>query len=70
MRVSAWSLFLFLVELLGSAGLGATPATNVDGAARYVAPASSAVEPSPWLMLVGGLGLLGMLMRFRRHRID
>lgn len=70
MKVSTYTIFLFLVELIGSTGLGAAPATGVDGAARSVLPASSAVEPSPWLMLVGGLGLLGMLMRFRRHRTD
>jgi hypothetical protein len=31
--------------------------------------AGSALEPSPWLMMIGGLGFLTMLMRFRRGRI-
>ncbi|MBV8213703.1 MAG: hypothetical protein JOZ08_10845 [Verrucomicrobia bacterium] len=67
MRFRTISLLLVLNELVGLASAGAT---NVGGAGQTATSASSPGEPSPWLMLLGGLGLLGMLMRFRRRRTD
>jgi len=69
--VKAWTVshVLLIVELLGSSGFCASVGTHLDSAGQVMS-SSTAVEPSPWLMLLGGLGLLWMLMRFRRHRTD
>jgi len=64
------SLLLVFNELVALASSGAPAGTNLGGAGQTAMSASSATEPSPWLMLLGGLGFLGMLMRFRRHRTD
>jgi MYXO-CTERM domain-containing protein len=68
MKIRTVSVLLLLTELAGSAGFGAPVSTHFDSTGQAVISSSSTVEPSPWLMLLGGLGLLWMLMRFRRHR--
>jgi MYXO-CTERM domain-containing protein len=70
MRIRTVPSLLLCNELVVSAGLAAPVGTNLDTAGHTVTSSSSTVEPSPWLMLLGGLGLLWMLMRFRRHRTD
>ena len=64
------SLLLAVNELVELASSGAPAGTHLGAAGQTAISASSPGEPSPWLMLLGGLGLLGMLMRFRRHRTD
>jgi MYXO-CTERM domain-containing protein len=70
MKVRTVYFLLLFTELVGTAGFGAPLNTNLDSTRQALTSAGSAVEPSPWLMLLGGLGLLWMLMRFRRHRTD
>jgi MYXO-CTERM domain-containing protein len=70
MKVRTVCFLLLFTELVGSAGFGAPLNANLDSTRQALMSPSSAVEPSPWLMLLGGLGLLWMLMRFRRHRTD
>jgi MYXO-CTERM domain-containing protein len=64
------SLLVAFNELVELASSGAPAGTHLDGAGQTAMSVSSSAEPSPWLMLLGGLGLLGMLMRFQRHRTD
>jgi MYXO-CTERM domain-containing protein len=70
MRIRTITLLLVFNELVELASSGAPVGTHLGGAAQTALSASSPGEPSPWLMLLGGLGLLGMVMRFRRHRTD
>ena len=68
MKVRIVLLLLLFAELVGSAGFAAPIGTDLNSIGQTVTSSSSAVEPSPWMMLLGGFGLLCMLMRFRRHR--
>jgi hypothetical protein len=64
------SLLLAINELVQLTGSGAPVGTQLGAAGQSTISANAPGEVSPWLMLLGGLGLLGMLMRFRRHWTD